>query len=97
MKRLASPGAAIMVHRIAHFARNVLHQRSVPMNVQELRAIADGQYRLTVYQRVIEQPAIGLIAPFVRICILYVRRAAKSTRLNVRGAAREYEAIERLG
>src|SRR5579864_5232258 len=48
MQRLASPGASIVVHRISHFARNVLHQGPALMNVQELRAIADRQYGLTV-------------------------------------------------
>lgn len=85
-----------MVDRISHFARYVLHQSSVLMDVQNLRAITDRQYGLALCERVIEQPAIGMLASFVGILVLCMRGAAKPPRLYVRRTAREYETIERL-
>jgi len=66
------------------------------MNIQQLRAITDCQYRLTICERVIEHPAVSILATFVGIRVLCMGGDAKAPRLYVRGTARKYEAIERL-
>src|SRR5260370_35310342 len=94
MQRLIPPRAAVVVHRVSHFARDVLHQRAVQMNVQELRAVADCQYRLAACKRVIEQPVIGMLSPLVRILISRVPCTAKTPRLDVRVTSGESEPID---
>ena len=96
MKRFVPARAAIVVDCVSYFAGNVLHQRAVQMNVQELRAVADRQYRLAGGESVLEQPVIGMLAPFIGRRALSMSCAAKAPRLHVRGTARQHEPIERL-
>ncbi len=83
MQGLIPARAAIVVHGVSHFAWYVLHQRAVQMDVQELRAVANGQYGFAVRERVIEQQVIGVLAALIRICVLCVTCAAKAARLHV--------------
>jgi hypothetical protein len=66
------------------------------VNVQELDAVADRQYRLAAYKSVIEQPVIGMLSPFVGFLVSWMCHTAKTPRFHVGGTPGQYEPIDRL-
>src|SRR5262249_54666769 len=77
--------------------RNVLHQRTALVHVQDLAAIADRQHRFMRRQGILEQSAIRPVAIGVERYRLGVASFAVTRRVHVRRTARKHEPIELRG
>ena len=88
MTRAGAVSTGSVLDSGVQLARNVLDQAPVQMNIEQLRAVANGQDRLVGSQCVVEQQIVSVLAPPIWLGSLCVASAAIAARIHICGAAR---------
>jgi hypothetical protein len=98
MQRLWLPPirVPVVLNRPRQFARDILNQRAGEKSVQALNAVANGEYRLLFFERVLQQGKIRPLPIRVRVNARGMPLRAEAGRLDIRRAARQQDRIERL-